>query len=59
MKHKFQFKVLPCQSNCHDSVLVEEVEGHVADLSAGNDNLGARVCDGFDLLLLQNKIFPS
>ena len=45
-------KFLPGEPDSHESVLVEEVKRHVADLAAGHDDLGAGIGDRLDLLLL-------
>ena len=49
-------KTVPGESYSHDSVFVEEMKGHVANLAAGNDNLGTRVCDRLDLLFLKEDV---
>jgi hypothetical protein len=46
---------VPREPYSHQAVLVEEVEGHVADLAAGNNDLSSGIGNGFDLLLLQEK----
>ena len=48
-------KFLPGEPDSHESVLVEEVKRHVADLAAGHDDLGAGIGDRLDLLLLGKK----